>query len=202
VAILRRTWMFLLGMVLVLGLYVGASSISTSLALGEYVEMDVGVREVGFETRTLIWKEQLEIWLDEPWLGQGLQVDHISGRGRKGAEGGYLELLGGVGILGTLPLVLFWLIAATRLALWARRIERGRERPSDGYHLASAGIVVALLVHAIGESYLAGLWAEESVYFWMILGAACRLPRARSITPESEQPSLKERPVERAIAAV
>ncbi|HEY7309642.1 MAG TPA: O-antigen ligase family protein [Gemmataceae bacterium] len=202
VAILRGKWLFLLGMVLLLGLYVGARSASTSLSLGEHGVLDLGVREVGLETRAVIWHEQWEVWMEEPWLGQGLQVDKESGHGRRGAEGGYLELLGGVGILGTVPLVLAWLIAATRLALWARRVERGHDCSSDGYHLAAAGIVVALLVHAIGEGYLSGLWAEESVYFWMVVGAACRLRPLRPIAPESKLLHLKERSAERVIAAV
>jgi O-antigen ligase len=202
VAFLRRSWLLLLGLVLVVGLYVGASSASTTFSLREYVELDVGVREVGFETRTAVWMEQLNIWLDEPWLGQGLQIDIVSGQGRKGAEGGYLELLGGVGILGTVPFLLFVLIAATRLARWARRIEGGQDLPWEGYHLASVGIVIALLLHGVGEDYLSAISHDQTIYFWMLLGAACGLPLARPIAPESDQLLLKKRSAERAIAAV
>src|SRR5262249_13407225 len=101
VALLRRNWMFLLGLVLVLGLYGGARSVSTSISLSESTEVGVGVREMGFETRTFIWQEQLNTWLEEPWFGRGLPIDPDSGLRRRVGENAYLELLGSVGIVGT-----------------------------------------------------------------------------------------------------
>jgi O-antigen ligase len=193
VALVRKHWMFLFGVVLVMGLYMGARTVSTSISLGESVALDIGVREVGFETRVIAWQEQLNTWLEEPWLGQGLQIDPDSGRRRRVGEGAYLELLASVGIVGTVSFLLFWLFAAARLIRWAYRIEGGRELNSESYHLAAVGIVIAMIVHAVGEGWLATICQQESIYFWLVLGAACRLRLATPRVSRAKQFSLAER---------
>jgi O-antigen ligase len=89
--------------------------------IGDYLAREQSRESVNTLTgRTEIWAAAYDVWQSEPWFGLGYFAGHRLGipglnQQQSNIDNTWLELLVDVGILGTVPIVLFALLGLARL---------------------------------------------------------------------------------------
>lgn len=139
--------------------------------------------------REMIFRSQINAWLDAPFAGQGLVRGqsyllatgggHVTGR--PGGESSFFDLLAVAGILGAIPL--FWGFAWSGI-----RLLRETKRLHSHWLSLGVALFVAISVNSIGEGYLAAVGSILAIYIWMLCGAAAQLAAVRYLTKSRRFP--------------
>jgi len=168
-------------------LFLAALQESGMLSLGSISGREIKVRSYTLSSRFDQWSAQFDAWKRKPLLGNGLQITGLQGSGRTGGESSYVDVLGAVGILGGLPLFLGLLWGTHALVRLGQSLdERKNEGLFAGYYVSALGMVVAVLVHSIGEGFMAAVGAMQPIYVWIVLAAAGQAVRTLSMATTLE----------------
>jgi len=129
---------------------------------------------------------------DHPWFGMGLgttvggsdaddEQGTFASTGSVTAEHGssYLAILGGVGIVGTIPVAILLLLLITKVVrvLWAMRGSESVSHPA----IVLAVVMIAGIIHAAFEDWMFAPGNYLCVFFWSLAflfnDLAASLPR-------------------------
>ncbi len=178
----KGTIVLLVGSVLLMGAYLYVQDLRR--------DSDVFVdRGWDLAAREMIFRSQINAWLDAPFVGQGLDRGqphflaagggHVTGR--PGGESSFFDLLAVAGILGAIPL--FWGFA------WSgSRLLRETKRLHSHWLSLGVALFVAVAVNSIGEGYLAAVGSILAIYVWMLCGAAAQLAAVRYLSKSRRFP--------------
>lgn len=185
----RKVLLFLLGPALGLLVWLNHETIWTAISRD---------RPTNFATltgRTLWWEAALKVWTGHPWLGWGysaggrfVALESINSAGVSSIHSGYIEMLVGVGVVGTLP----FLYALVRTCGWAIRSAAAK------VDVALAVLIIPLVLRT-GVSLGFGGWlTTEAVLFMLLVAISDRGAIDRkaerievAVTPEPSQLALR-----------
>ena len=130
--------------------------------------------------RRTLWAAALALWREHPWMGVGLDNFRLM-YGRPLAypawnttvhtNNWYLEMVVSLGLLGSLPFLLW-------LALLAVDMAQTTSRPGvTVWHLAIAAGLLAYLIHGLLDYFL--LFNATGLLFWMLVGCWLAIRRRK-----------------------
>jgi O-antigen ligase len=153
----------------VFGLCVGLVLCSGSLvdSLGQFAEHTLRLDErsrginSGFSGRTALWQLTYEVWLSNPLVGIGYRAHEFYPGLEMGSHNGYLALLAETGIIGTIPVLVLFVLGLGELIRQARAGEFAGK--------VGTALVVGYLFHGFFERYTINFGNPTSVLALMFL---------------------------------
>jgi O-antigen ligase len=149
--------LFVASLVSIIILYAAISMINIGDG-GHYQERELKMQFD--DARVHIFNRHLELFLEKPFLGQGLSSNEFGGRFP--AELAYTDILSFAGIIGGGALILAFLITCLR---GYRQLKTATQYAKANYY-----IFLSILLMSIGDGYISNIGNPLPIFAWLYMG--------------------------------